>query len=55
MKILADHKTQTKRWDICKKCEQLTSLTKQCKICGCFMKLKTKIKGVTCPDDPPKW
>ena len=55
MKTFADKETTDKRWEICKKCEHLTKLTKQCKKCGCFMKLKTKLKSVTCPDDPPRW
>jgi hypothetical protein len=55
MRILADTETQNKRWDTCKKCENLTSLTKQCKLCHCFMKVKVKFKNSTCPDKPPKW
>ena len=50
-----DKETVDKRWDICSKCEHLTKLTKQCKKCGCFMKLKTKLKNVTCADKPPRW
>lgn len=38
-----------KRFDICKSCPELIELTNQCKKCGCFMNLKTKLKEATCP------
>jgi len=37
-----DKEIADKRWEKCKKC-------------GCFMKLKTKLKNVVCPDNPPRW
>jgi hypothetical protein len=37
------------RYEICKTCPRLVQLTKQCKECGCFMKLKTKLEDATCP------
>ena len=37
------------RYAICKTCPELINLTKQCKKCGCFMALKTKVNNVTCP------
>jgi hypothetical protein len=37
------------RYEICKACPELINLTKQCKKCGCFMALKTKVNNVTCP------
>ena len=45
----ADEKTSETRFDICKLCPELISLTSQCKKCGCFMALKTKIKAASCP------
>lgn len=39
----------SKRFDICKACPELINLTKQCKRCGCFMAVKTKMKLATCP------
>ena len=36
------------RWDICKACEHLTAHNR-CTQCGCFMKLKTKLKAARCP------
>jgi hypothetical protein len=37
------------RYAICKACPELINLTKQCKKCGCFMAMKTKLNNVTCP------
>lgn len=38
-----------KRLDICKACPELIALTHQCKKCGCFMNLKVKLAGASCP------
>jgi hypothetical protein len=38
-----------RRYDICKACPELIDLTKQCKQCGCFMAMKTKVSKATCP------
>jgi len=40
------------RWTVCQACPELTGANR-CKQCGCFMKLKTKVKGARCPLD--KW
>lgn len=37
------------RYAICEACPSLLKATKQCKECGCFMKLKTKLAGAVCP------
>jgi Family of unknown function (DUF6171) len=47
-----EHATEeeaTRRFDICKGCPELISLTNQCKKCGCIMNLKTKLQKATCP------
>jgi hypothetical protein len=44
-----DRETAEQRYDICKSCPELFDLTKQCKKCGCFMALKTKLKEASCP------
>ena len=36
------------RWSICQKCPELTDANR-CRQCGCFMKLKTKVKAAKCP------
>ena len=38
-----------KRLEICKNCPELIKLTDQCKKCGCFMNLKTKLEKAKCP------
>jgi len=38
-----------KRLEICETCPSLLKLTHQCKECGCFMKLKTKLAEAVCP------
>jgi hypothetical protein len=43
----------SQRLSICEECPQLIQLTHQCKECGCFMKIKTKLQLATCPLD--KW
>ena len=40
------------RWAICQACPELTEANR-CKQCGCFMKLKTKVKAAKCPKG--KW
>jgi hypothetical protein len=37
------------RFSICKECPELIKLTKQCKKCGCFMTVKSKMKLASCP------
>ena len=37
------------RYQICKSCPELIKLTKQCKKCGCIMKMKAKLELATCP------
>ena len=41
--------TSKSRLEICNSCPNLIQLTKQCKKCGCFMQLKTKLDGSRCP------
>jgi hypothetical protein len=42
-----------RRFDICKQCPELLHVTNQCKKCGCFMLVKTKIEASKCPEG--KW
>lgn len=39
----------TYRMSICQECPELIKLSTQCKKCGCFMALKTKIEAAKCP------
>jgi len=40
---------QKERYDICLSCPELIQATKTCKLCGCFMNQKTKLKMAACP------
>lgn len=37
------------RLKICMECPRLFKPTTQCKECGCFMRIKTRLKSATCP------
>ena len=45
----ASLETAEKRYNICLECPELIQATKQCKQCGCFMSLKTKLATAKCP------
>jgi len=49
----ADSAVAEGRYAICLQCPELTEHTRQCKKCGCFMLLKTKLKHAHCPIE--KW
>lgn len=40
---------QQERYDICQACDKLYKLTDTCKVCGCFMKVKTHLPRQSCP------
>jgi hypothetical protein len=44
-----EESVQIERYSVCLECPELISLTKQCKQCGCFMNIKTKLNNATCP------
>lgn len=37
------------RLNICRTCEFFKPKTEQCRKCGCFMNLKTKLERANCP------
>ena len=45
----SDEEKAKERFSICRSCPELIKLTTQCKKCGCFMKVKTKLEKATCP------
>ena len=45
----AEDEKSDERYSICLSCPELINLTKQCKKCGCFMAVKTKIESSMCP------
>jgi len=52
---IAPKELYEKRLSICKECPEFRSSISQCSICNCFMEIKCRIKGVSCPDKPPRW
>lgn len=48
-KKYVDQTTASTRFDICKQCPKLIKATSQCKECGCFMAVKTKLNNANCP------
>ena len=47
--ILHDQTIIDRRFSMCQDCEHFISATSQCKECGCFMKVKTKVATARCP------
>ena len=47
--IIHDEDIVNKRMDLCKGCEFLLKPTNNCRKCGCFMDIKTKIATSRCP------
>jgi hypothetical protein len=45
----ATDEVRDERLSICMSCEHLVKFTKQCKKCGCFMAIKTKLGPAECP------
>lgn len=44
---LCNKEEHTRRYSICKGCEKLEG--SRCRVCGCFMKLKSKFGAMSCP------
>lgn len=51
--LVAPKNIANKRLEICEKCEFLFKPTFSCKKCGCFMKVKARLKDSRCPEN--KW
>jgi len=47
--LLADQLTANARYKVCEQCRHFKPKIKQCDLCGCFMKIKTKIIFTECP------
>lgn len=48
-KKIAEVEISNDRFEICKQCIELIPIVNQCKQCGCFMPLKTKLEEARCP------
>ncbi len=57
--VMASEEITKERWDICFNCEHFLKepensvLPYRCKLCGCGMKIKTRIASAKCPAN--KW
>jgi len=48
---MVDEEVEEQRYNICLECEEFREVTKQCKICNCFMPMKVKFEKTECPKD----
>ena len=46
---IAESEHSNAMYEICKECPEFIQISKQCKQCGCFMNLKTKLENARCP------
>jgi hypothetical protein len=46
---LDDNRPAIDRMKMCLQCEHFFKPTRQCKKCGCFMPIKVRLKGSSCP------
>ena len=50
--FMADRDVAEYRMSVCEGCELFTK-HRRCSSCGCFMDVKTKVAGASCPEN--KW
>ena len=48
-RFFVENKTYKERLNICRSCEHYFNLTGNCKVCGCFMRVKASISVMECP------
>jgi len=53
--LTAPKQISDKRFQICTECPHFNDAIKTCKICNCYMPIKTSINKQECPDKPPRW
>ena len=49
LNVFASDSQRLERLSICEDCDTYKASTRQCKECGCFMKVKTRIPSSQCP------
>ena len=49
--VMLNEEESEQRYNICLECEEFREMTKQCKICNCFMPMKVKFEKTECPKD----
>ena len=47
--MIAKAEVSQQRYNICKSCNEFRKITRTCKVCNCFMFLKTKLISSECP------
>jgi hypothetical protein len=50
---IVDDKVQAHRISCCWSCPHMIMKSQRCKICGCYLKHKTRLDSQSCPKD--KW
>ena len=48
-KWFVDKENAERRLEVCKECPKLIKLSNQCKVCLCFMPIKTRLNLTSCP------
>lgn len=51
--IISDGELRDQRVNICHSCEYFSAPHDRCKLCGCAIELKVKLRSARCPDQ--KW
>ncbi len=46
---MSDAELSKLRMSVCETCPEFARIARQCKQCGCFLDLKTKLLEATCP------
>ena len=46
---IATEELARERLKVCDQCEYFARLSRQCRLCGCFMDVKTKLAEAECP------
>ena len=58
-KVFVSSDEQKRRMALCKECEHFNDMLTQCRVCGCFLEAKTRLKSFHCALDQigeePKW
>lgn len=52
---IVDDLESRRRMSICGQCPNLEPLENRCKLCGCFIREKARLKTESCPDIPDRW
>lgn len=50
-----DNTEASRRIQICESCPLFTASERRCRLCGCYMDVKTRWRTGSCPDNPPRW